>query len=484
MLSCADLRVAVIGAGLTGIVAGRELLAQGFTQFTIFEKAGAVGGTWHLHSYPGLACDVRAAAYTFEQEPNPDWTHTFVERHEIEAYLQRCATKFGLDPHVRLNTCIVSAQYRGDGTWRLASDTGEELEFDIVINAMGNQHTPLYPDLIGMDRFEGDSWHSTEWNHDVALEGKRIAIVGSAAAAVQIVPEIAKLAGQLYVLQRTPNWVLPRGRKPYSSLSRAFFRFKPLLQLHRGFHRRIMYLSSGAFQLGHKTQERVEAMGRTHIEASIPDPALRRLVTPQSRFGCKRPLMSDWFYPAIQRDNVTLIPCAAKTVHQRGLVTADGQDLDVDVIIYCTGYKVMDFERIEVVGANRQSLGKRMAEAPEAYKGFAVPGFPNYFFALGPNSLCSSASFFEAAEVNLGCIIRILKEKQAAGARAIDVKEAAMRAYNDWIVAEREQFSWGVDSCNSYYRTPAGHTPFLFPGDFASYKQQRTECGLHEFELS
>ena len=479
----ASLRVAVIGAGPAGITAGRELLVKGFTQFTIFEKASAVGGTWHQHSYPGLACDVKAAAYTFAGEANPDWTHTFVERHEIEAYLQRCASKFGLDPYLKLGTCIVSAEYGKDGIWQLESENGEEFEFDIVINAMGNQHTPLYPDLAGMESFEGASWHSTEWNSGVSLDGARIAVVGSAAAAVQIVPEIAKVARHLYVLQRTPNWVLPRGRKPYSRLSRLVLQARPLRTLHRAFHRKIMNLSSGAFELGSRTHERVEAMGRKHIETTIADPVLRDQVTPGSRFGCKRPLMSDWFYPALQRANVTLVPAAAERIDAGGIVTADGQHLDVDVIIYCTGYKVMDFERIEVVGKNGQSLGKRMAEAPEAFMGFAVPGFPNYFFALGPNSLVTSASFFDAAEVNLSCIIRILQEKQAAGARAIEIKEERLRAYNDWIVAERERFAWGVGSCNSYYRTAVGHTPFLFPGDFKVYIQQRRESGLHDFHV-
>ena len=193
--------------------------------------------------------------------------------------------------------------------------------------------------------------------------------------------------------------------------------------------------------------------------------------------------MSDWFYPALQRDNVTLVPAAAKTVYERGIVTEAGENLEADVIIYCTGYKVMDFDRIEIVGTSGKSLGKRLAEAPEAFKGFAVPGFPNYFFALGPNSLVPTASFFDSAEANVGCIVRILREKEAAGIRAIDVKESEWRAYNDWICTEREHFSWGVDSCNSYYRTPAGHTPFLFPGDFRTYKQQREESGLHEFEV-
>lgn len=482
MAKTSDLRVAVIGAGPAGIVAGRELLAQGFSRLTIFEKASAVGGTWHLHSYPGLACDVKAAAYTFSGRTHPDWTHSFAERQEIEAYLQRCASEFGLDPHVRLDTCIVSARYQPGGTWELSSQAGQQFEFDVVINAMGNQHTPLYPDLTGMDSFAGDSWHSTQWNHDVPIEGKRVAIVGSAAAAVQIVPEVAKVAGHLYVLQRTPNWILPRGRKPYSSSTRAMLRLNALQFLHRGFHRKIMHLASGAFLLDHKTQMRVESMGRKHLEKSIQDPELRELVRPKSRFGCKRPLMSDWFYPALERENVTLVPAAAKTVNERGLVTDAGQELEVDVIVYCTGYKVMDFDRIDVVGMNGESLGKRLAEAPEAFKGFAVPGFPNHFFALGPNSLVPTASFFDSAEANIGCIVRLLREKEAAGIRAIDVRESELRTYNDWIQSERESFSWGVNSCNSYYRTPAGHTPFLFPGDFTTYKQQREESGLHEFE--
>jgi len=478
-----SLRIAVIGAGPSGLVAGRELLAQGFDRFTIFEKASAVGGTWHQHSYPGLACDVKAAAYTFSNASNPEWSHSFVEQPEIENYLQRSAKEFELEPHLQCETEIVSARYQAGGTWHLETTTGELHDFDVVINAMGNQHTPLYPDVQGIDRFAGPSWHSTEWNHDVALDGKRVAVIGSAAAAVQVVPEIAKVAGHLYVFQRTPNWILPRGRKPYSRLSRALLRVPVLRKLHRAFHHKIMNLSNGAFQIGHKTQKRVEDMGHKHIEEAVSDPDLRELVTPKSRFGCKRPLMSDRFYPALQQDNVTLIPAAARAIESKRILTTDDQAIEADVLIFCTGYKVMDFERIEVIGANGESLAKRMQDAPEAFVGSAVPGFPNYFFALGPNALITSTSFFDAAEINLRLIVRLLKEKQAAGARAIDVKPSSHRRYNDWIVEARSRYSWGVESCTSYYRTPTGHTPFLFPGDYGTYLRQREETGLHDFDV-
>jgi len=477
------LRIAVIGAGPSGLTAGRELIRQGFDRFTIFDKADAMGGTWHQHSYPGLACDVKAAAYTFSEAENPGWSHTFVTQPEIAAYLRRMAQEFGLTPHLKIETEIASAQYQPDGVWHLETRAGDLHEFDVVINAMGNQHTPLYPEIPGLDQFEGPSWHSTEWNHDVPLEGKRIALIGSAAAAVQIVPELAKIAGHSTVLQRTPNWILPRGRKPYSGFSRFLLQFPFLRNLHRAAHHKLMHLSTGAFIVGHKTQERVEEMGRKHVEAQISDPELRALVTPQSRFGCKRPLMSDGFYPALQQNNVTLIPEAAESVGPKGLRTVTGQEIEADVLIYCTGYKVMDFERIEVTGSGGLSLAKQMQTAPEAFVGTAVPGFPNYFFALGPNALIASTSFFDAAEINVRTIVRLLAEKQAAGARAIDVKQDACDRYNDWVTEARAEFSWGVESCNSYYRTPSGHTPFLFPGDIETFVRQRDDMTLDDFQV-
>ena len=212
------MRIAVIGAGPAGIAAGHELLKQGITDFTIFDEQDAPGGTWRQHSYPGLACDVWAHSYTFSYAPNPDWSASFVGYAEIQAYLADCARRFGLEPHLKLNTPIARVEYLPSGKWRLDSASGEEGEFDAVISAMGNQHTPLYPDVPGMDEFRGDSWHSTEWNHDVDLAGKRVVVVGSAAAAVQIVPEVAKQAGQLTVLQRSANWIMPRRQKIYSCL--------------------------------------------------------------------------------------------------------------------------------------------------------------------------------------------------------------------------------------------------------------------------
>jgi cation diffusion facilitator CzcD-associated flavoprotein CzcO len=478
-------RIAVIGAGPVGLVAGRELVEQGFSNFSIFEKEPAVGGTWQMHSYPGLNCDVKAHAYTFSGERNPDFSASYVGPEEIQPYLERSASKFGLDPHLRLDTEVARCAYDGNGEWTVTTTSGEEQVFDFVINAMGNQHTPILPDIEGVERFRGESFHSTDWNHDVELEGKRVVIVGSAASAVQIVPEIAGIVGHLFVLQRSPNWILPRGKKAYSPLMKAALRYLPGFgRLHRFLLDLPLKLSHGASIVGHKTMQTVEKMGIDHLEKTVSDPELREHLKPRMRFGCQRPLVSDGFYPALMRENVTLVPEAAAEITETGLVTESGKHLEADVIIYCTGYKILDFERIDVVGEGGRTLGGFMEKGPEAYKGIAVPGFPNYFLGVGPNGVLLSASFFVAAEANVRAIVKLLKEREAQGAKTIVVKPELHREYNDWIATAREEFSWGSGSCTSYYRTPTGHTPFLFPGNLELFTRHREEVGLHEFDTA
>lgn len=484
-MSLAQPRIAVIGAGPTGLAAGHELLEKGFRDFVIFEKAAKPGGTWHNESYPGLACDVWAHSYTFSYAPNPDWSASFVEQPEIEAYLQKCATEFGLDPHIRAHTKITHAHYQGDGTWELRTEAGERERFDVVINAMGNQHTALMPEVKGMDTFEGPSWHSTEWNHDVDLAGKHVVVVGSAAAAVQAVPEVAKTAARVTVLQRTPNWIMPRGRVPYSESRRKWFKRLPILmRLTQRVQRAMMGLVHQAATLGHARMEQFEDRARKYIASVITDPELREKVTPTSRYACKRGLVSDDFYPTLMKDHVELVAEGLAEVRPTGVTTASGREIDCDVIAYCTGYRILDFDRIEVIGEGGASLAKTMETAPEAYKGIGVPKFPNYFLAVGPNGLVLNVPYFVTIEQNVATIVRLLEEKRRAGARAIAPKESAHRDYNDWLLPRFPLFSWGHGSCNSYYRFESGHAPFLFPGDFKTYKQLQDETGLDAFEVA
>ena len=481
-----SLRIAVIGAGPSGIATGHELLKKGFSEFTLFEKAAKPGGTWHAHTYPGLACDVWAHSYTFSYAPNPDWSASFAEQPEIEAYLQRCATQFGLDPHIRTNTHIASIRFQEDTSeWILESEKGERFTFDVVISAMGNQHTPLYPSAPGMDCFEGESWHGTQWNHDVKLDGKRVVIVGSAASAVQIVPEVAKVAGHLSVLQRTPNWIMPRGRKLYSKAKQAWFRrFPPYLQMTQRGQRFLMGMVHDAATLGHKRMSDFEKRGMKYIQKVIPEGPLRDALTPDTRFGCKRGLVSDDFYPALLRDNVELIHSALAEVTPTGIVTTDGRVLDADVIIYCTGYRILDYDRFQVIGRNGLSMTEEMGDSPQAHKGIAKPGFPNYFFAVGPNGLVLNVPYFITVERNVSSIVALLEQKQQADAKTLEVKEALHHDYNAWMDTQFELYSWGNASCTSYYRNAAGRAPFLFPGNFKTYEKLHEDSGLHEFEVT
>jgi cyclohexanone monooxygenase len=485
-LNRSALRIAVIGAGPSGLATGHELLAKGFSNFTLFEKAPKPGGTWHLHTYPGLACDVWAHSYTFSYAPNPGWTANFAEQPEIEAYLQRCATEFGLDPHIRRNTRIARVRFKAETSeWTLEDEAGETFVFDVVISAMGNQHTALFPDVPGMETFQGESWHATQWNHEVPLRGQRIVIVGSAASAVQIVPELAKQADRLTVLQRTPNWIMPRGRKFYSETKRKLFRFfPPYLRLIQRGQRFLMSLVHDAATLGHRRMEDFEKRGLSYIEKALPQGDLRDAVTPDTRFGCKRGLVSDDFYPALLKENVELVPSGLAEVTPTGIVTSEGRAIEADIIIYCTGYRILDFDRFQVTGRAGVDLTEAMGDCPQAHKGIARPDFPNFFFAVGPNGLVLNVPYFTTVERNVESIVRLLEQKQAAGAQTLEVKKTLHADYNAWMDTQFELYSWGDASCASYYRNDAGRAPFLFPGNFKTYAKLHEEGGIHEFDTA
>ncbi|MGB0100868.1 MAG: NAD(P)/FAD-dependent oxidoreductase [Nocardioides sp.] len=481
----AERRIAVIGAGPAGIAAGRELLRQGFTGLTIIDAQDGPGGTWRLHTYPGLACDVWAHSYTFTYAPNPDWSANYAPQPEILAYLERCAAEFGLTPHLLLDTRVVAARLQDDLTWRLCTDRGEELTFDVVINAMGNQHTPVYPDVPGLDSFTGTSFHGTRWDHDVDLRGKRVAVVGSAASAVQIVPEVAKQAAHLTVLQRSPNWIAPRRLKTFTDAQRRRWRRFPVLI---SAIRRVQSLALGqvehAVTIGHPRMGQFEKMVTSQLDKTIDDPELRAALTPDTRFGCKRGLVSDDFYPTLNQDHVELIPSGLEQVTPTGLVTADGREVDVDVIIYCTGYRILDFDRIEVTGEDGRSLADDMARAPQAHKGIAVPGFPNYFLAVGPNGVVLNVSYFWSVEQNVATIVRLLGDLSDLGCTAMSPRPELCERYNESLSDKFSAFSWGASDCHSYYRTASGHAPFLFPGNFKQWRGIQSEITLAEFELT
>lgn len=475
--------IVIIGAGPAGIAAGYELKKQGFNNFTIIEKESAAGGTWHMQTYPGLACDVWAHSYTFSYAPNPNWSQVFVNQSEIEAYIQQCVKQFELGPHIQFNCRIVKAELQEDKQWLLHADDNSQYLADAVINAMGNQHTPLFPKISGMESFQGSSWHSAQWNHDIDLSNKRVVVIGSAAAAVQIIPEIAKKVKHLSVLQRSANWIVPRNNKPYSVFKRALFKRLPWLMIAlRQLQAWMMNFVFDAVVIDSKRMTMFENMGKKFIAKAIDDEALQALVTPDSRYGCKRPLVSDDFYPSLNRDNVRLVPCGASSINAAGVMTSDGEQIDADVIVYCTGYHVMDFDRFDVIGENGVVLAEQMFDAPQAFKGIAVPNFPNYFLGVGPNALVLSVSYYRSVEANMSSIVNLLTAMAKEGVRAIDVEKSKHDIYNDWIVDECKRFSWGSGACDNYYINEQGHSPFLYPANYKHFLAMRAGTILDDFK--
>lgn len=478
-------RIGIIGAGPSGIACGHELLEQGFINFTLLEALNAPGGTWQVQSYPGLACDVWAHSYSFSYAPNPDWSANFVERAEIQAYLEKCWADFGLKPHTRFGIVVESARWADDSHWTVRTQAGETMQFDVLVNAMGNQHTPLYPNVPGRDGFRGQSWHAARWNHDVDLTGKRIAVVGSAASAVQVVPEIAGVASQMTVLQRSANWIMPRNRAFYTDAQRERFRRYPwLIALTRHVQGFLMGQVRHAATIGHARMRHFEWFAKRYLDRAIPDPVLRAQLTPNSRYACKRGLVSDDFYPALNRPNVELVTSALREVCEDCIVTADGRRIEVDVIIYCTGYQLLDFDRIEVIGAQGQSLAEAMGDTPKAYKGIAAPGFPNYFFAVGPNGLVLDVPYFKTAERSVKTIVNLLARMQQSGVAAVDVRRSVTDEYFEWMTSQFGRFSWGAPDCNSYYTNAAGHAPFLFPGSFLQFQEFHDRINLQDFHVT
>lgn len=476
-------RVAVLGAGVSGILMAIKLLKAGIRTFVVFERADAVGGTWQQHTYPGLCCDVPSHVYSYSFALNPDWSRIFPEQAELRDYFHRCAHEFGVLPFVRLSTPVAAARFdEADGTWTIELANGEKATFDFVISALGFLNKPELPDIPGRESFRGPSWHSAHWDGTVDLANKRVVVVGSAASAVQIVPEVAKVAAHVSVFQRTPNWIVPRRNMPYTEAQKERFRkFPALMRLHRW----LLYLYSHQLLAGflgnRRILDRMRAEALAHMHAHIHDPAMRKALTPSFEPGCKRMLVTDDFYPALLRSNVELITAGIERIDEDAVVTREGRRVPADVIIFCTGYKMPNYAGpVPVEGRDGKTLAAHMDRFPEAYRGVAVPGFPNFFMINGPNGPLGYTSVIMPAEIQTSYIIRMIKRSRDRGLRWIDVKESVSRRYNDQIQAKLRKSSLGGD-CLSYYHDTQGRVWTFYPGSAHRMWWEFRHCGLSDY---
>ena len=471
MGGAADHEVVVIGAGFAGIGAAIKLRRAGFSDFVVLDEADGVGGTWHWNTYPGVAVDIPSFSYQFSFEKRSDWSRVYAPGRELKAYAEHCTDKYGVRGHFRLNTKVVAATFDEDeDVWRIDTAGGEQITARFVIAATGVFSQPKLPDVPGVETFAGATLHTARWDHSVATAGKRVAVIGTGASGVQVIPALASEVEHLTVFQRTPIWCLPKLDAPLSGRLRAALRWVPGAMLAaRWVSQAFVELTfvlvahfAGTFPF---LAARGEAEARKLLEG-VGDPDVRDKLTPRYRLGCKRPSFSNHYIPTFNRDNVALETSPIEAITPTGLRTADGAEHPVDVLVLATGYKVFDQGNIPpfpVHGLDGVELGEWWDENRfQAYEGVSVPGFPNWFAITGPYGF-NGQSYFGLIETQMRHIVRCLDRARAERATRVEITPAANRRYFESVLARRDNQVFFRGTCanaNSYYFDKHGDVPF------------------------
>jgi cation diffusion facilitator CzcD-associated flavoprotein CzcO len=483
------LDVLIVGAGFSGLGMAIKLLQQGTKDFLVIEKADDIGGTWYVNQYPGCACDIPSHLYSFSFDRNPDWSRMYSGRDEIQRYLKSCAQRFGLNPYIRLNTRMKEAVWdEGTSLWRVATGEGAIIRARVLVSAVGGLHVPRFPEIPGMEKFAGPSFHSTWWDASVPLEGKRVAVIGTGASAIQFVPEIAPKVGKLSIFQRTPPWIVPkedfaipeRWRNRFRKLS--FFTWLLRTALFWLYEIRVWGFLGKVDAL----RRRGEKMALDHIAAQVPDPEMRARVTPDYQFGCKRVLISNDFYPALQRPNVEFVTDGIREIRERSIVTQDGTERPVDVLIYATGFRATEpLHDTRVVGRNGVDIHQAWQERISAYLGMTVSGFPNFFILLGPNTGLGHNSVVLMSEAQIGYVMDCLRMMRKRGSRVMEVKAATQQRFVDELRKRLAGTVWESGGCRSWYQDArTGESPVIWPGSVVAYKRRTRAVAEADYVLS
>lgn len=467
-------KVVIIGSGFGGQCAALRLLEQGIGDFRILERRDFMGGTWCQNSYPGAAVDVQSPLYSISSEPY-QWSQMFVEQEELQRYTNAVIDKHGLRDKTTLKANV--RQVRWDEQrqrWIVETEAAGTFEAQILINASGPLSTPVIPNFPGRDSFQGKSFHTNAWDHSYDVRGKRVAIIGSGASAAQVIPAIADKVASLHVFQRSPHWVLPRPDRRFSGFERWLLGFKSLHKLLRW----VIYWGLETRVIGFKYSKTMlnlvaERVALKHLASQVPDPVLRKKLTPDFTIGCKRIILSSTLYPALSRANVKLHDKqdGIAEINANGIRTAQGEQVDVDLIIWSTGYDATDgVISYPVLGKGGQSLAKVWEEYPRAYLGTTIPGFPNFFVVTGPNTGIGHTSAIFVIESQMNYIIDSLKRLKKSGKQSIEVKAEAEAEYTAMIHSEMEKTVWKAGGCRSWYQSKSGHVIAMFPGFSFTYR--------------
>ena len=480
-----DVDVAIIGAGIAGIGLGIRLRRRGDRSFVIFERASRPGGTWRDNTYPGVACDVPSHLYSYSFMPNPGWSRFFAPGAEIQGYLLASAAEEGLDEHIRLDTDVTGARWdAGRDLWELESSAGT-VTARVLVLAAGRLSSPRYPSVPGIDSFPGPAFHSARWDHDVDLSGKRVAIVGSGASSIQIVPEVARIASRVSVLQRSAPYVIPRANPEYTAAERSLLERDPaeLARLRAA----LFWRAEEAYAQRAAEPEALDA-ARTraldHLHAQVADTSLRERLTPHYEIGCKRVLISSDYYPAMIQPNVSLEASALAAIEGNTLVMENGARHEADVVIFATGFHAAEQPYAQtIVGRGGVTLSEHWAHGMTAFASTAVSGFPNMFVINGPNAAVGHNSAIYMIEAQIDYILGALQYQRAEGDPVLTVTAEAEREYVDLVDGLSASTVWMTGRCDSWYLDPrSGRLTLIWP-DFAfAFRERNGRFDEHAYE--
>lgn len=475
--------VVIIGAGFAGIGAAIKLQQAGFTDFVVLEKANEIGGVWRANTYPGCACDVPSALYSYSFAPNPQWSRVFAQQQEIKTYIQNVAQQFDVKKYVRFGYEMLESAWDDQAKhWVVKTNQGL-IHARFAIMAGGPMHQPVLPKIKGLETFKGAQFHSAEWNHDFDLNGKKVAVVGAGASAIQFVPEIQAQVEKLTLLQRTPQWVLPKMDQSLPKLAQALFKVLPVTQ------RLTRYSVYGVFEslnssMHHpKLVSQIERLAKLNIRLGVKDPELREKLLPDFTIGCKRVLQSNQWYPALAKPNVEVLRCGVEEVRGNTLIASDGSQHEVDAIIFGTGFEVSNPPIAKQI---RNKHGKSMDEvwqgSAKGYLGTVVEGCPNAFVMFGPNIAVSSSALI-IIEAQLTYILDMLKKVQAQQIETVEIRAEVLEQYNDEIQAALKNTVWNTGGCSSYFIDRNGRNSTLWPWTTFEMRSRLAYCDLNDYLL-
>jgi len=477
--------IAILGAGISGLCLGIQLLRAGIRSFTIYEKSERVGGTWFENSYPGACCDVPSHLYSLSFAPKPDWSRKFSPQPEIQAYLEETARRFGLFDHIRFGTEIAGASFDEDaGEWHLRTTAGEAIRANVFVAATGQLNRPHVPDLPGLADFAGTQWHSARWNHAHDYSGEDVAVVGNGASAIQFIPFLQQKARKLTILQRSANYIIARQDRAYTEREKWLLRWVPgLLRADRWRIWALFELNFRTFVQGSWFGKQMRKRALSYLHEVVKDPALRAKLTPDYDIGCKRILISDDYYQAIVQPNVEVVTTPIERITRDGVVTKDGVLHAAKTLVFATGFETTSFlAPMTIEGRGGRKLEDAWRNGAEAHLGIAVSGFPNLFLMYGPNTNLGHNSIIFMIECQANYILRTIEDMIARGAAWMDVRKAVEDRYNAGVQRDLARTAWAA-GCSSWYKNAAGKVTNNWSGIVTDYWWRTRRPELGDFEM-